>query len=157
MPSTVSIFNTGGVVPAGVEETNRADDSSNSGGGNSSSNSSSSSSSSSSSTVLEGEGEALVVLVLGPPEVDSGTGNTVFSLSAEVEVRGGGGGRFEGPGGGGCAGPGERGGPGHTRPGCVWLAASFSQSIKLCACCVSVDVSPPPGRPRRKLKFIEAL
>lgn len=34
----------------------------------------------------EGSGDALVVLVLGSPEVDRGTGNTVFSLSAEEEV-----------------------------------------------------------------------
>lgn len=35
-----------------------------------------------------------VVMTLGPPEVDQGTGNTVFSLSAEREVRQGGVGGF---------------------------------------------------------------
>lgn len=30
--------------------------------------------------------DVLVVLTLGSPEVDSGTGNTVFSLSAEEQV-----------------------------------------------------------------------
>ena len=41
--------------------------------------------------VGEAGGEPLVELTLGAPEVDSGTGNTVFSLSAEEQVR------FRGP------------------------------------------------------------
>lgn len=77
MPSTVSIFNTGGAVPSSGGSTDGA-------GSVSSTNSNSDG-----GEVAAGGGEvgALVVLVLGSPEVDSGTGDTVFSLSAEVEVR----------------------------------------------------------------------
>ncbi|CAN0501579.1 unnamed protein product, partial [Ectocarpus sp. 12 AP-2014] len=77
MPSTVSIFNTGGAVPSSAGGTDGA-------GGVGSSNSDSDGEE---AATGGGEEGALVVLVLGSPEVDSGTGDTVFSLSAEVEVR----------------------------------------------------------------------
>lgn len=98
MPSTVSIFDTGGIFPVGVGADGSSSSSSNSGSGSvgdnatdlatgSSSGGSDIEESSSAAIVREERGGgALVVLMLGSPEVDSGTGNTVFSLSAEVEV-----------------------------------------------------------------------
>lgn len=104
MPATVSIFNGGGGVLANGEVEDGDSSSSSSGAiateSNLESDSGSNSESESNRVVVEEARQegALVVLTLGPPEVDSGTGNTVFSLSAEEKasvsrgwgVRGGG-------------------------------------------------------------------
>lgn len=124
MPATVSIFNTGGVTTADIDGGAGADGSSTStsssgpdGGNNNATSlatvSSSGSTSTSSTATYPSQGEeALVVVVLGSPEVDSGTGNTVFSLSAEVEVSGG-----------------SRGGDGaRWRLMCVWMC------VCVCVC-----------------------
>ena len=132
MPATVSIFNSGGFFSAegtGNDDADNATDSTVESGDSVGGISGSSRGDGGGGGLggVAGREKALVVLTLGPPEVDSGTGNTVFSLSAEEQVgyeKGGrgGGGREKGREGG--AGVCQRG-QGRGEASILWALVTF--------------------------------